>query len=156
MTNGNRQDRPSRLARWAGAAALACAAALASAQPPESWQGLRVDGQRIVDANGKNFVMKGFGAGEWTNVEAYMIEWPDGDGKYLWYYGHTRIHETLAGMMSPAAYDTYWQKWNHNILTEDDFARMQRWGVNTLRISVNHHWLSPADGVYLQSGWDWL
>jgi len=137
-------------------AALCTASGATMAQPPESWQGLRVSGQKIVDATGKNFVMKGFGAGEWTNVEAYMIEWPDGDGKYLWYYGHTRIHDTLAGMMSPSAYDKYWQDWNHNIMTEDDFARMQRWGVNTLRVSINHHWLSPSDGVYLQSGWDWL
>lgn len=127
-----------------------------AAESPTAWRGLRTDGPRIVDANGKNFVMKGFGAGEWANVEAYMIEWPDGDGKYLWYYGHSRIQETMAGMMSPAAYDQYWQQWNANIMNEDDFARMQRWGVNTLRISINHHWLSPADGVYLDSGWAWL
>ena len=42
-----------------------------------SWRGLRVDGVHIVDANGSDVILKGFGPGEWTNTEAYMILWPD-------------------------------------------------------------------------------
>jgi hypothetical protein len=120
------------------------------------WAGLRVKGRKIVDASGAEFISKGFGVGEWTNTEAYMIEWPDGDGKYRWYYGYTRIHDTLATLMGATAANQYWQTWNANLVTEDDFARLQGWGVNTLRISINHHWLSPADGVYLDAGWAWL
>jgi len=30
------------------------------------------------------------------------------------------------------------------------------WGVNTIRFSINHHWLSPENGLFLQSGWDWI
>jgi len=75
---------------------------------------------------------------------------------YRWYYGYTRIQDTLTSLMGGPAADQYWQTWNANILTEDDFRRLQGWGVNTLRISINHHWLSPADGVYLEAGWSWL
>jgi aryl-phospho-beta-D-glucosidase BglC (GH1 family) len=121
-----------------------------------NWSGLKVQGQNIVDANGQNFVPKGFAVGEWTNVEAYMLEWPDGTGKYLWYYGDTRIHGTLEELMGASAADQYWQTWKANIVTEDDVARWARWGVNTVRFSINYHWLSPADGVYLDSGWQWI
>jgi hypothetical protein len=121
-----------------------------------NWPGLKVQGQNIVDANGQNFVPKGFAVGEWTNVEAYMLEWPDGTGKYLWYYGDTRIHGTLEELMGASAADQYWQTWKANIITEDDVARWARWGVNTVRFSINYHWLSPADGVYLDGGWQWI
>jgi len=151
-----------RLGRALAAAvlvSLGAAASLAqpaSADPASSWGGLRVKGQKIVDASGAEFISKGFGIGEWTNTEAYMLEWPDGNGKYLWYYGYTRIHDTLDTLMGTGPAAQYWQTWNANVMTEADFARMQRWGVNTLRISINYHWLSPADGVYLDSGWAWL
>src|ERR1700716_3221563 len=83
-------------------------AALASA---ETWPGLKVSGQSVVDASGKNFVLRGFGVGEWTNTEAYMLEWPDGNGKFLWYYGDTRIHSTLETLMGEDAAHQYWQTW---------------------------------------------
>src|SRR5271166_473474 len=126
---------------------------LASAQ---NWAGLRVRGQNIVDSSGKNVVLKGFGVGEWTNTEAYMLEWPDGNGKYLWYYGYTRIHSTLETLMGEDAADRYWQTWKANVITESDVARWESWGVNEVRMSINYHWLSPADGVYLDSGWQWI
>ena len=144
------------LAALAFAVLAAPAAVRAQAEPPPAWGGLHVKGQKIVDAAGAEFISKGFGIGEWTNTEAYMLEWPDGDGKYRWYYGYTRIHDTLDTLMGPAAAAQYWQAWNANVVGTDDFARLRGWGVNTLRISINHHWLSPADGVYLDSGWAWL
>jgi endoglucanase len=120
------------------------------------WSGLKVSGQNIVDSSGNNFIPRGFGVGEWTNTEAYMLEWPDGNGKYLWYYGDTRIHSTLAALMGDTAAAQYWRTWKDNVVTESDVALWQSWGVNTVRLSINYHWLSPQDGVYLDSGWRWI
>jgi len=103
--------------------------------------------------------MRGFGPGEWTNTEAYMIRWPDDDpgtGRHPSQYGYTTIHKTLIGIMSPAAAARFWEKWKANDLTERDFALMQSWGANSLRLSINYHWLSPAPGTYLASGWRWI
>jgi hypothetical protein len=122
----------------------------------QAWSGLKVSGQTIVDANGNNFIPRGFGVGEWTNTEAYMLEWPDGNGKYLWYYGYTRIHSTLDTLMGESAADQYWRTWKDNVITESDVAMWESWGVNTVRLSINYHWLSPQDGVYLDSGWRWI
>jgi len=137
--------------------ALAIASTLCSAPSfAQTWPGLKVSGQNIVDSSGNNFVPRGFGLGEWTNTEAYMLEWPDGNGKYLWYYGYTRIHSTLDTLMGEPAADQYWRTWNENVITESDVARWQSWGVNAVRLSINYHWLSPSDGVYLDGGWRWI
>jgi endoglucanase len=145
-------DKSSR--RFSLLYALAVASILGSTLvSAQSWPGLKVSGQNIVNSSGKNFVLKGFGIGEWTNTEAYMLEWPDGNGKYLWYYGYTRIHSTLETLMGEDAANQYWQTWKANVITESDVARWQSWGVNAARLSINYHWLSPADGVYLDSGW---
>jgi hypothetical protein len=65
--------------------ALAMACILCSDRTlAQTWPGLKVSGQNIVDSYGKNIVLKGFGVGEWTNTEAYMLEWPDGNGQFLW------------------------------------------------------------------------
>jgi len=122
----------------------------------QTWMGLRVNGTRIVDSKNQEFIPQGFGVGEWSNTEAYMIEWPDGDGKYLWYYGYTRIHNYTDDMMGSNASSQYWQQWQANIITESDVALWHTWGVNTIRFSINYHWLSPQNGVFLQSGWDWI
>jgi len=122
----------------------------------QSWEGLRVNGTQIVTASGENFVLRGFGIGEWTNTEAYMLEWPDGDGKYMWYYGYTRIHNYTADLMGSNSSSLYWQQWQQNIVSESDVALFQKWGVNSIRFSINYHWLSPENGVFLQSGWDWI
>jgi aryl-phospho-beta-D-glucosidase BglC (GH1 family) len=81
---------------------------------------------------------------------------PDGNAKYLWYYGYTRIHSTLDTLMGEPAADQYWRTWKENVITESDVARWQSWGVNSVRLSINYHWLSPSDGVYLDSGWRWI
>jgi endoglucanase len=135
---------------------LAIASIPCSLAGAQSWSGLRVNGQNIVDSSGRNLVLRGLGVGEWTNTEAYMLEWPDGNGKFLWYYGYTRIHSTLETLLGEDAANQYWQTWNANVITESDVAMWQSWGVNAVRLSVNYHWLSPADGVYLDSGWQWI
>jgi len=122
----------------------------------QTWTGLRVNGTKIVNSQNVEFIPQGFGVGEWTNTEAYMIEWPDGDGKYLWYYGYTRIQNYTTNMMGNSSATLYWQQWQANIINENDVERWHSWGVNTIRFSINHHWLSPSNGVFLQSGWDWI
>ena len=116
---------------------------------------LRTQGGNIVDSSGRNVLLRGFGPGEWYNTEAYMLEWPDADsGKYLWYYGHTQIHKTIAGLIGQANTDEFTRRWEANLITESDIALMRSWGANSIRISINYHWLSPSRGTYLSTGWE--
>jgi endoglucanase len=125
----------------------------------------KASGQNIVDENGKNVLLHGFGPGEWLNTEAYMIEWPDCDpgasGKGCnshndSLYGATEIQTVLITLMGSSSAAQFQQTWRANDITEVDFARMQAWGGNSLRLSVNYHWLSPSDGTYLDSGWAYI
>ena len=105
MLTRRRFSRPFGLIFLVALASTACSVSAA-----QTWSGLKVSGQNTVDSSGRNFVLKGFGVGEWTNTEAYMLEWPDGNGRFLWYfwyYGYTRIHNTLETLMGEEAADQY-------------------------------------------------
>jgi len=150
-----------RILRWFAAltALLTVGGLNASSGCASAWTGLRAQGQTIVDGTGSNVLLRGFGPGEWTNTEAYMIGWPDqdpGGGAHQAQYGYTAIHKTLTDIMGRSSANRYWETWRANVVTEADIARMQAWGANSLRLSINYHWLSTADGVYLPSGWQWI
>src|SRR5579859_3320555 len=118
----------------------------------QAWAGLRVQGPRIVDSQGRNVVLKGLDPGEWYNTEAYMVKWPDND-KGPVFYGASLIRKTLADLMGPTGMEEFYRRWEANIVTEEDVAKWAGWGVNSVRLSMNYHWLSPSDGQYLDSGW---
>lgn len=128
----------------------------------QTWAGLRVEGQEIIDQNGNNVLLRGFGPGEWTNTEAYMIKWPDCDPgactprQHDALYGYSEIQTVLTSLIGSSSANEFWQTWQANDVSEADFARMQAWGANSLRLSMNYHWLSPAPGTYLASGWQWI
>lgn len=128
---------------------------------PASAQFWKAAGQNIVDENGKNVLLHGFGPGEWLNLEAYMIKWPDCDPGAAGrrcnrhndaLYGANEIQTVLTALMGSSSAAQFQQTWRANDITEADFARMQAWGANSLRLSINYHWLSPSDGTYLDSG----
>src|SRR5271166_6507764 len=138
------------VATMVGAMFLVLSSPVASAQ----WTGLRVQGQQIVDQNGNNVILRGFGTGEIFNTEAYMLEWPDGgNGQALWYYGYTRIHDTIATLAGSSVEQQFTSLWEANMVTDANVATWASWGVNSIRLSINYHWLSPQNGVYLASGW---
>ena len=68
--------------------------AYAKPEHPTTWPGLRVRGTNIVDHNGKSVLLRGVDPGEWYNIEAYMIKWPDNDQGPV-FYGDGLIRKTL-------------------------------------------------------------
>ena len=118
----------------------------------QTWTGLRVQGKQIVDANGTNVVLRGFGVGEWFNIEAYMIKWPDND-KGPVFYGDSLIRTTLVDLMGKSSAEEFYRRWEANVVTEADVRKWAEWGANSVRMSINYRWLSPSRGVYLESGW---
>jgi aryl-phospho-beta-D-glucosidase BglC (GH1 family) len=112
-------------------------------------------GKNMVDGQGKVVLWKGFGLGEWLNIENYF--WGDLPGedvgspsKPTW--GHTAIRNKLTQLMGQADADAFYAKWTANIITEADVAQYAGWGVNSIRVSLNYHWFTSADGVYLEDG----
>jgi len=144
--------RPRGLALAAAALALLLAPAPRSRRPtsrptpvaPAAWSGLHVKGRKIGRRSAPNSISKGFGIGEWTNTEAYLIEWPTAQEipLVLRLHAHPRHARHADGHDGRrAVLDDLEREHGHR----GDFARMHGWGVNTLRISINYHWLSPSD-----------
>jgi hypothetical protein len=117
-----------------------------------AWTGLRVQGKHIVEQHGNKVILRGLDPGEWYNIEAYMIKWPDHD-KGPVFYGATLIRNTLIDLMGQRNTDEFYRRWEANIVTEADVQKWASWGANSVRLSINYHWLSTSDGVYLDSGW---
>ncbi|MGA2859229.1 MAG: cellulase family glycosylhydrolase [Candidatus Sulfotelmatobacter sp.] len=127
---------------------LACASTVSG----QTWGRLKVQGKQIVDQNGHNVILRGLDPGEWYNIEAYMIKWPDNDNGPV-FYGASLIRSTLIDLMGKSATDEFYRRWEANIVTESDVQKWASLGVNSARLSINYHWLTTSDGVYLDSGW---
>jgi endoglucanase len=114
---------------------------------------LKTNGQDIVDQNGKAVMLRGFGPGEWFNIEAYMIKWPDKD---IGGYGARKIRNKLIELMGEAGAEEFYRRWEQNIVTEEDVQQWARWGTNSVRLPFNYRSLSSADGVYREEGFQRL
>ncbi len=114
--------------------------------------------KNIVDSQGKTFIIKSWGPGEWMNIENYFLGLPGADvgTPSNPTYSHTAIRNKLNQLMGTANADTFYARWTKNIITEADVAQYAGWGINALRISMNYHWLSSADGVYIPGGFAML
>jgi aryl-phospho-beta-D-glucosidase BglC (GH1 family) len=66
--------------------------------------------------------------------------------------GETKFRSALAAGMGQAAADTFFATWEANILAPSDLATMASWGVNSIRLPVNYHMISSADGTYIEAG----
>src|SRR5436190_12528677 len=96
------------------------------------WGGLRVDGVGFVEADGRAFLPRGIGIGEWLNIESYMLDLElQSDVPGL---GQTRLHDRLVAAMGDADTDEFFSTWRANVVTEDDVAQWAAWGVNTGRL----------------------
>ena len=114
---------------------------------------LKCEGKNIVDQDGKPLLLKGFGPGEWFNIEAYMIQWPDKD---VGGYGATKIRNKLIELMGKENAEEFYRRWEQNIVNEADVQQWARWGANSVRLPFNSKSLSSADGMYIEAGFQRL
>ncbi len=113
------------------------------------WAGLRVSGTSIVDAAGKEIILRGLGIGELYNMESYFldIDTPDQGGM-----GQTKFHDALVTAMGQAGAEKFFATWEANIVNDDDATLWESWGVNSIRLPINYHSISTADGAYIEEG----
>jgi endoglucanase len=115
---------------------------------------LHVSGHDILDGEGQPILLRGFGLGEWLNIEAYSILLPDEDvgtaTKPTW--SHTHIRERLTELAGEEATNEFYTRWLANVITEADVAQYAGWGVNSIRVSLNWHWFTTGKGEYLEDG----
>jgi endoglucanase len=113
------------------------------------WAGLHVMGTDIVDASGQPIILRGLGPGEWFNMESYFldVDTPDIGGM-----GQTKFRNLLVAAMGQADADKFFATWEANVITAEDVAKWASWGVNSIRLPINYHSVSSANGTYIEEG----
>jgi aryl-phospho-beta-D-glucosidase BglC (GH1 family) len=114
-----------------------------------TWTGIQVSGTTFVDSTGAEFIPRGLAPGEWHNIESYMIAMSINDSPGM---GETRLTNALVKAMGQTATDQFFSTWEANVVTADDVAEWASWGVNSVRLPMNYHALTSADGVYKSAG----
>lgn len=99
---------------------------------------VRVDGQRLVDGDGKNVLMQGTNLGNWLNPEGYMFLFGGEADSYL------RIDDALREMVGEVQTDKFWRDFQRNYITREDINYIAKTGMNTVRLPFNHRLLGDA------------
>ncbi|HRI46862.1 MAG TPA: cellulase family glycosylhydrolase [Ignavibacteriaceae bacterium] len=109
---------------------------------------LRTSGKKIVDANGAEVYLTGYGLGGWLVPEGYMI----GTSSFAnpaWQF-RKKIEE-LIGVEST---NQFFQLYRKNYVQRKDIQKMKEWGFNSVRLPMHYNLFTPKDqpGVWIEEG----
>lgn len=115
---------------------------------------LHADGRKTVNAEGKEVLLRGWAAGNWTNPEGFMVGVGTGymhEGMKPGLHLHQRF--TTARSMSSVVRDlcgsaylnSFWPRWQTAHLSEDDIRAMAEWGYNSIRLPITAWVLMPEE-----------
>ena len=115
---------------------------------------LRTDGVRIVNGEGKEIILRGWGAGNWMNPEGFMIgigtgymgrSMDPGCTQPLRYQSARSVTQTVREMCGTKYAGTFWKRWWEMQLTEDDIRAMAELGYNSVRLCLTSWALMPDE-----------
>lgn len=98
---------------------------------------LHVDGKKIVDGNGENFIIRSIGTGNWMLQEGYMMQTSDVAGTQHEF--RAKLIETIGEERTNQFYET----WLANHFTKRDVDSMAAWGFNSVRVAMHYKWFTP-------------
>lgn len=112
---------------------------------------LKVLGQRIVDENNQNVLLKGYGLGGWLVPEGYMLHFP-GTGS------PSSIRQQIVSVIGTDGADEFFELYRKNYVTEADIALIADWGFNSIRLPFHYEFFSPIDspGVFIETGFQFV
>jgi endoglucanase len=109
---------------------------------------LSVSGTKIV-AGKDEVLLRGLGVGELFNIENYFLEV---DGDDLGGMGASKFAAGVSKAIGADAARAFFDSWEHNLVGEADISQWKAWGVNSVRLPLNHHQLSSKAGSYDEDG----
>jgi endoglucanase len=93
---------------------------------------LRVQGNRIVDGEGNEVVLRGFGLGGWMNMENFITGYPANEEAQ---------REAVRAVLGEERYEHFFDRFLEHFFTEDDARFIRSLGLNLLRLPVNYRHL---------------
>lgn len=105
---------------------------------------LHADGRRMCNGNGEEIILRGWGAGNWTNPEGFLCgdhprPWSGADPRQApGPFDRARTIEDSIRLLCGSEYAReFWPKWYRNHLGEADIRAMAEYGYNSVRLPLN-------------------
>jgi len=112
---------------------LLCAVILQSCgiQSPDASSYMHTEGDKIVDGQGNEILLRTVGLGNWLLPEGYMWKFgKDGDRP-------RKIEKLVVEMVGEKESKEFWRRFRRNYITEADIARIKELGFNGVRPAMN-------------------
>ena len=93
---------------------------------------LRAEGRKIVDGQGNEVLLTGWGLGNWLLQEGYM--WLAGGPRFD---RPRRIENTLEELAGKEYMKQFWQRFREDYIRKEDIQYMAQLGYNSIRIPIN-------------------
>jgi endoglucanase len=110
---------------------LLCFAALSFSSFSQGF--LHRDGQKIVDGNGKNIVLRGLGLGGWMVQEGYMIQTGAFAGPQY------KIKQKITEVIGEKGTEEFYKAYKANGITKRDIDSLAAWGFNSIRLPMHYN-----------------
>ncbi|MDH3323052.1 MAG: cellulase family glycosylhydrolase, partial [Flavobacteriaceae bacterium] len=114
-------------------------------------QGLKTEGKKIVDQNGKEVILRGMGLGGWMLMEGYMMQSSDvADTQH-------EFRNRLIDLIGEAKTDEFYDAWLANHVTKKDIDSLAKWGFNSVRLPMHYNLFTlPIEDEPIKGSNTWL
>ncbi|MBQ9048415.1 MAG: cellulase family glycosylhydrolase [Solobacterium sp.] len=118
---------------------------------------LHADGTKMVNGDGEQVVLRGWGTGNWVNLEGFMIggtpdsiRFRDDLDAPRWFDRGRTVDSAVRILCGDAYAEEFWKKWHANHLAEGDIKLMAELGCNSVRLVLNAGQLLNEDPSKLE------
>ncbi len=93
---------------------------------------LRADGQKIVNEQGENVLLRGIGLGGWMLQEGYMLKVNKEAQQH-------RIRARIEEIIGQEKTDEFYSAWLKNNTRKADIDSLKAWGFNSVRLPIHYN-----------------
>jgi endoglucanase len=117
-------------------------------------QYLHRNSQKIVDASGQEYILRGMGLGGWMLQEGYMLETSNfANAQY-------QIRAKIQDLIGEANTNEFYNAWLANHCTKRDIDSLASWGFNSVRLPMHYNLYTlpiekepvPGQNTWLEKG----
>jgi len=111
---------------------------------------LKTDGQKIIDPDGNNVILRGVGLGGHMLQEGYMMRVPFSGQQYV-------LKEHITDLIGAEKTAEFYEAWLANHTTKTDIDSLKKWGFNSVRLPMHYNlYTLPTEKEPVKGQHTWL